>query len=106
MDQLTKIVAKMSILPAEPKTQEFQSLLKTANTPQLVKKAIDKIFEKFDKNGDNYLSIEEAKAFFDCVLINLYGEGNYSASQFNDWFIQNDRDHSGFIDKSEICDFI
>lgn len=53
VDQLTRIVVKMSMLPTEPKTHEFQSLLKSAKTPQLVKQAIDEIYNKFDKNGDN-----------------------------------------------------
>ncbi len=53
----------------------------------LVRQAIEEIFIKFDKDANNQLDTKEARAFVEYVLVNLYGENQYSINQFNNWFL-------------------
>lgn len=36
----------------------------------------------------------------------MYGDGKYNIDKFTSWFNQFDKDHSGFIEKSEFVNFI
>lgn len=81
-------------------------MMKNASTTDKVNQCISAILAEFDTSKAGVLYKKDAKSFYENVLIKMKGNGCYSMTVFEDWFIQYDKDFAGAIEQPELVEFI
>ena len=72
---------------------------------QIIKAAVEEIWNQFDADGSGYLDKEEARKFVSQTL-DTTGNGGFSDAEFDECFSQFDNNNDGQISKSEMVTFI
>ena len=73
---------------------------------QILKKAIDEIWEMFDDDGNGLFDIDETTAFIKHTLKEMGEQPVYNEADFHQCFKQFSRGGKGFITKTEMTIFI
>ena len=74
---------------------------------EVIRRCVDEIWSRYDDDGNDYLDKDETKRFVQDTLKDMSSnDGAFNDADFDQCFMEFDKDGSGTIEKAEMVAFI